>query len=129
MNVTAVESTTLAALAYDDARRTMRLEFRSRAVYSYFGVPRSVYEALLADTLAQEVVNTWGLHTQAGNAKVLTPEFLDIFEKACRYQEAKTAADFFQSRNALSESGAETEEAARRTFIEADKPWAEKHRS
>jgi KTSC domain len=48
MNVTAVESTTLAALAYDDARRTMRLEFRSRAVYSYFGVPRSVYEALLA---------------------------------------------------------------------------------
>ena len=48
MNITVVESTTLTALAYDDAREILELEFRSRAVYSYFGVPGSVYEALLA---------------------------------------------------------------------------------
>ena len=48
MNITAVESTTLAVLAYDDAREILQLEFRNRAVYRYFGVPAPVYEALLA---------------------------------------------------------------------------------
>ncbi len=48
MNITAVESNTLAALAYDDAHQTLQLEFRSRAVYRYFGVPAEVYEALVA---------------------------------------------------------------------------------
>ena len=50
MNVIAVESTTLAALAYDDVRGILQLEFRSGAVYKYFGVPRPVYESLLAAT-------------------------------------------------------------------------------
>ena len=48
MNVTAVESTTLAVVAYDDAHEILQLEFRSRASYRYFGVPAPVYEALLA---------------------------------------------------------------------------------
>jgi hypothetical protein len=48
MNITAVESTTLAALAYDDDHEILQLEFRSRAVYRYFGVPAPVYEELLA---------------------------------------------------------------------------------
>jgi hypothetical protein len=50
MNVIAVESATLAAVAYDDARGILQLEFRSRAVCKYFGVPRPVYEALLTAT-------------------------------------------------------------------------------
>ena len=48
MNMTAVESSTLAALAYDETRQILQLEFRSRAIYRYFGVPATVYEALLA---------------------------------------------------------------------------------
>jgi hypothetical protein len=48
MNITAVESSTLAAVAYDEAHEVLQLEFRSRAVYRYFGVPAAVYEALLA---------------------------------------------------------------------------------
>jgi hypothetical protein len=47
MNVIAVESTTLAALAYDDAREILELEFCSGAVYRYFGVSAAVSEALL----------------------------------------------------------------------------------
>ena len=47
MNVTAVESTTLARVAYDDAMEMLQLEFRSRAVYQYFGVPSAVHAALL----------------------------------------------------------------------------------
>ena len=47
MNVTAVESITLAMIAYDDARELLQLEFRSRAIYQYFGVPATVHAALL----------------------------------------------------------------------------------
>ena len=47
MSVTAVESTTLAAFAYDDARGILQLEFRSGLIYHYFDVPASVHEALL----------------------------------------------------------------------------------
>jgi len=48
MNVRPVESTTLVAIGYDEMREILQLEFRSRAVYLYFGVPGSVYEALVA---------------------------------------------------------------------------------
>lgn len=47
MHVTAVESTTLATVAYDNARELLQLEFRSRAIYQYFGVAAAVHEALL----------------------------------------------------------------------------------
>ena len=47
MFAAAVESTTLANIAYEADRQVLWLEFRSHAVYSYFGVPASVYYALL----------------------------------------------------------------------------------
>ncbi len=47
MHVTAVESTTLATVAYDQARQLLQLEFCSRAIYQYFGVPAAVHQALL----------------------------------------------------------------------------------
>ena len=47
MHVTAVESTTLATVAYDKARGLLQLVFRSRAIYRYFGVAAAVHEALL----------------------------------------------------------------------------------
>jgi hypothetical protein len=47
VRVTTVESTTLAVVAYDEARGLLRLEFRSRAVYLYFDVPDKVHEGLL----------------------------------------------------------------------------------
>ena len=47
MRVTAVESTTLATLACDEARELLQLEFCSRAIYQYFGVPEAVHQALL----------------------------------------------------------------------------------
>jgi Leucine-rich repeat (LRR) protein len=42
-----VESTTLATVAYDKGRGLLQLEFRSRAIYQYFGVTAAVHEALL----------------------------------------------------------------------------------
>ena len=48
MNVTAVVSTTLATVAYDEARELLRLEFRIQAIYQYWGVPALVHQALLS---------------------------------------------------------------------------------
>ena len=48
MNVTAVESTTLATVAYDEGRELLRLEFCSQAIYLYWGVPSIVHQALLS---------------------------------------------------------------------------------
>jgi hypothetical protein len=47
MNVTAVESATITAIGYDEGLGLLRLEFRSGAVYDYFGVPGAVHDALL----------------------------------------------------------------------------------
>ena len=47
MRVATVESSTLATVAYDEARKLLQLEFCSRAVYIYFGVPATVHQALL----------------------------------------------------------------------------------
>ena len=47
MRVTAVESTTLVKVSYDDAGELLQLEFCSRAVYQYFSVPAAVHQSLL----------------------------------------------------------------------------------
>ena len=48
MLAAAVESTTLATVAYDAQGQLLWLEFRSRAVYCYFGVPPAVHQDLMA---------------------------------------------------------------------------------
>jgi hypothetical protein len=48
MLATAVESTTLATVIYDPPSQLLWLEFRSRAVYCYFGVPPAIYQSLMA---------------------------------------------------------------------------------
>lgn len=51
MNLTRVESSTLATVGYDDDGELLQLEFcSSRAVYRYFAVPPAVHAALLAAT-------------------------------------------------------------------------------
>jgi len=47
MRVATVDSTTLATVAYDEAREVLQLEFCSGVVYLYFGVPAAVHQALL----------------------------------------------------------------------------------
>lgn len=47
MDITGVASTTLSTVGYDGIRNLLQLEFCSRAVYHYFGVPAAVYDALL----------------------------------------------------------------------------------
>ncbi len=47
MRFTIVESTTLATVAYDEARQLLQLEFCSGATYLYVNVPAAVHQALL----------------------------------------------------------------------------------
>jgi KTSC domain len=48
MKVTAVESSTLVTVAYDEVHKLLQLEFRCHALYRYFRVPATVHEALLS---------------------------------------------------------------------------------
>ena len=45
--VVTVESSTIASVGYDLPARLLQLEFCSRAIYHYFGVPIGIHEALL----------------------------------------------------------------------------------
>jgi hypothetical protein len=47
MRMVAVESSTLATVGYDAGRKLLEVEFCSKAVYRYFGVPAAVHESLL----------------------------------------------------------------------------------
>ena len=47
MRLATVESAAVATVGYDENLKRLQLEFCSRAVYLYFGVPAAVYEALL----------------------------------------------------------------------------------
>ena len=47
MQPIAVESRTLASIAYDARRLLLQLEFRDRPIYHYFGVPEATYTELL----------------------------------------------------------------------------------
>ena len=47
MRIVAVESSTLAAVGYDAVCKLLELEFSSRAVYHYFGVPAALHQSLL----------------------------------------------------------------------------------
>lgn len=82
-----------------------------------------------ADELAQEVVNAWGLNTQAGNAATLTDDFKAVFDKACWYREAKRVADNRREFKMSSAADAATEQAMRQTFAEAYKIFWEKRQA
>jgi hypothetical protein len=47
MKMTAVSSSNLASVGYDSATRTLRVEFRSGAVYEYYDVPEAEYQGLM----------------------------------------------------------------------------------
>jgi hypothetical protein len=48
VNVTAVESSTLWSVGYDQTLEILQLEFRNRAIYRYYDVPLAVHEGLIA---------------------------------------------------------------------------------
>jgi hypothetical protein len=47
MRVATVESSSLATVAFDETGSLLQLEFCSRTVYLYFGVPPAVHQALI----------------------------------------------------------------------------------
>ena len=77
MNVTAVESSTLATVGYDRSRELLQLEFRSRAVYQYYGVPAQVHEGLLSASSKGHYFNRYirgfFLYGRALNRQALPP--------------------------------------------------------
>ena len=74
-----------------------------------------------ADELAQEIVNAWGVNVKAGNTALLTDEFKDVFDKACRYRTAKSVADNYRENQMSSAAITEDERTTRQAFAEAYK--------
>jgi hypothetical protein len=74
-----------------------------------------------ADELAQKVVNVWGPHAQAGQQDVLGSQFLQVFDRSCRYRTIKDIADNHREFGMLTEREAAEEKEARRAFAEAYK--------
>ncbi len=50
MQPIAIESTTLATIAYHGPTRLLQLEFRTGPVYHYFEVPSQIFEGLMQAT-------------------------------------------------------------------------------
>ena len=48
MHLSTVESSAILATGYDESRKVLRVQFQSRAVYDYFGVPAGVHPSLLS---------------------------------------------------------------------------------
>ena len=48
MVITGVDSSTVKTIGYDESLALLRLEFRSEAIYDYFGVPASIHAELLS---------------------------------------------------------------------------------
>ncbi len=48
MKRTAVTSSSIAAVGYDDAEQVMEVEFKNGKVYQYPMIPRDKYDALMA---------------------------------------------------------------------------------
>ena len=47
MTITAVDSTSLRTIGYDDERQPLPVEFHNRSIYQYFEVPATVYRELM----------------------------------------------------------------------------------
>lgn len=47
MKRTAVESSNLASVGYDEESKTLEIQFHSGGVYEYYDVEKSVYEELM----------------------------------------------------------------------------------
>jgi len=78
MNVTAVDSSTLATIAYDRTRELLQLEFSSHAIYQYFDVPAAVQEALLCapskGRYFNRAIRGKFLYTRISNGQAELPE-------------------------------------------------------
>jgi hypothetical protein len=71
-----------------------------------------------ADVIAQDIVNAWGLNMRAGNGNLLTSEFLGVFDRACRYQEAKRLADFYRKHNVEDDEALTDETVSRPPYLD-----------
>ncbi len=82
-----------------------------------------------ADTLAQDMVNAWGINMQAGNGPVLSEEFKEVFEMTCEFRTAKRVADNWRRAGMPTEAVDAIVQVKRQVFAQAFKTFHEKHES
>jgi hypothetical protein len=80
-----------------------------------------------SDTLAQDMVNAWGVNMQTGNGPLLSAGFREVFETTCQFRTAKMIADSWRRAGIPTEAVDAEVEAKRRVFAQAFKTFYEKH--
>jgi len=81
-----------------------------------------------ADDLAQDVINAWGPVANAGHEASMTREFKTLFDKACRYREAKKTADNRREFNRPRAEEEAKEAETRLAFVQARLEFDKRHR-
>ena len=82
-----------------------------------------------SDWLAQDIVNTWGAFTMAGEGAALSAEFKEVFETTCEFRQAKRVADNWRSVGIPTELVDAEVETKRLLFAQAFKRLHENHES
>jgi hypothetical protein len=82
-----------------------------------------------SDRLAQDVVNTWGTFTTAGQGAALTAEFNQVFETTCEFHQAKKIADNWRGAGIPNGTVDAIVETKRLAFAHAYKVFYERHES
>ena len=57
MRMTPIDSTAVARVGYDPAKRVLRVEYTNERIYDYLNVPPQIYKQLLNADSAGEFVN------------------------------------------------------------------------
>ena len=60
MERTAVSSSMVLSLGYDEASQTLEVEFNSNLVYQYYNVPSVVFEQMMASESVGKFINSQG---------------------------------------------------------------------
>jgi hypothetical protein len=78
-----------------------------------------------ADRLAQEVVDAWRANSGA-DPNISTSQNRVLFNRACRYRDARSLADNHRKHKVLEEREEADEKSTRQAFAEAYKAFHEK---
>lgn len=54
-----VASSNIAAIGYSDQTETLEVEFLNGTIYQYYGVPRAMYDQLMAEGSKGRFLNTY----------------------------------------------------------------------
>ena len=57
MQITSVDSSSIAAIGFDEDSQTLQVEFKNGATYQYFDVPKAIFDGLVSAASVGQFLN------------------------------------------------------------------------